>query len=157
MVLSLTCRGICSCIVVKKLKTPLFVPHDKYQTHHDRPGVRQAPEGSGEQGKMEKTGCKIICGALTTLVVKGLMMMMMMMINQGYTVSFWTVSAQHRHRCALTEALHVIRCVRNLYWCRLLFLSLMIHPVSVQLTNNAYVGKDNWLFQFLLNRQDAGE
>ena len=28
----------------------------------DRPGVRQVPEGSWEQGKMEKTGCKIICG-----------------------------------------------------------------------------------------------
>ena len=28
---------------------------------------------------MEKTGCKVICGAPTTLVVKGLMMMMMMM------------------------------------------------------------------------------
>ena len=27
--------------------------------------------------KMEKTGCKIICGAPTTLAVKGLMMMMM--------------------------------------------------------------------------------
>ena len=46
----------------------------------DRPGVRQVPEGSGEQGKMEKTGCKIICGAPTTLAVKGLIMMMMMMI-----------------------------------------------------------------------------
>ena len=34
----------------------------------------------GEQGKMEKTGCKIICGAPTTLAVKGLMMMMMMMM-----------------------------------------------------------------------------
>ena len=43
----------------------------------DRPGVRQVPEGSGEQGKMEKTGCKIICAAPTTLAVKGLMMMMM--------------------------------------------------------------------------------
>ena len=49
----------------------------------DRPGVRQVPEGSGEQGKMErkkerkkKTGCKIICGAPTTLAVKGLMMML---------------------------------------------------------------------------------
>ena len=41
-----------------------------------RPEVRQVPEGSGEQGKMEKTGCKIICGAPTTLAVKGLMMMM---------------------------------------------------------------------------------
>ena len=46
----------------------------------DRPGVRQVQEGSGEQGKMEKTGCEIICGASTTLAVKGLMMMMMMMI-----------------------------------------------------------------------------
>ena len=25
----------------------------------DRPGVRQVPEGSGEQGKMEETGCEI--------------------------------------------------------------------------------------------------
>ena len=42
----------------------------------DRPGVRQVQECSGEQGKMEKTSCKIICGAPTTLAVKGLMMMM---------------------------------------------------------------------------------
>ena len=40
----------------------------------DRPGVRQVQEGCGEQGKMEKTGCKIICGAPKTLAVKGLMM-----------------------------------------------------------------------------------
>ena len=55
----------------------------------DRPGVRQVPEGSGEQGKMEKTGCKIIRGAPTTLAVKGLMMMMMMEAQPGrdrYTV-----------------------------------------------------------------------
>ena len=45
----------------------------------DRPGVRQIPEGSGEQGKIEKAGCKIICGAPTTLTVKGLKMMIMMM------------------------------------------------------------------------------
>ena len=37
----------------------------------DRPGVRQVPEGSGEQGKMEETGCKIICGVPTTPAVKG--------------------------------------------------------------------------------------
>ena len=47
----------------------------------DRPGVRQVPEGSGEQGKKEKTGRKIICGAPTTLAVKGLMMIMMMYKN----------------------------------------------------------------------------
>ena len=46
--------------------------------HHqemDRPGVRQVPEGSGEQTKMEKTCCNIICDAPTTLAVKGLMIM----------------------------------------------------------------------------------
>ena len=48
----------------------------------DRPGIRQVPEGSGEQGKMEKTGCKIICSALTTLAFKGLMMLMMMSVTQ---------------------------------------------------------------------------
>ena len=46
----------------------------------DRPGVRQVPEGSGEQGKMEKTGCEIICGAPTILAVKALMMMVMMVV-----------------------------------------------------------------------------
>ena len=35
------------------------------------PGVRQVPEGSGEQRKMEKTGFEVIHGALTTLAVKG--------------------------------------------------------------------------------------
>ena len=37
----------------------------------DRPGGRQVPEGSGEQGKMEETACEIICGAPTTIAVKG--------------------------------------------------------------------------------------
>ena len=36
----------------------------------NRPGVRQIPEGSGEQGKMEETGCEVTC-ARTTLRVKG--------------------------------------------------------------------------------------
>ena len=46
-------------------------------------GFGKSPKGSGEQGNMEKIGCKIICGASTTLAVKGLMMlMMMMMMNQ---------------------------------------------------------------------------
>ena len=50
----------------------------------DRPGVWQVPEGSGEQGKMEKTGCEIICGAPTTLAVKG----QMMMIFDFYVVEY---------------------------------------------------------------------
>ena len=45
----------------------------------DRPGVRQVPEGSGEQGRMEETGREIICGAPTTLAGRELMLMMMMM------------------------------------------------------------------------------
>ena len=49
----------------------------------DRSVVRQVPEGSGEQGKMEKSGCKIICGAPATLTVKGLMMIMIM-INKNF-------------------------------------------------------------------------
>ena len=44
----------------------------------DRPGFRQVPGGSGKQGKLEKTGCEVICGSPTTLAVKGLMMVMMM-------------------------------------------------------------------------------
>ena len=47
----------------------------------DRPGVRQVPEGNGEQGKMEETGCEIICGAPMNLEVKGSMMMMMNAIS----------------------------------------------------------------------------
>ena len=37
----------------------------------DRPEVRQVPEGSGEQGKVEETGCEIICDASKSLAVKG--------------------------------------------------------------------------------------
>ena len=36
----------------------------------DRPGVRQVPEGSGEQGKMEEVVGEIVCGAPATLAVK---------------------------------------------------------------------------------------
>ena len=39
----------------------------------DRPGVRQVPEGSGEQRKLEETGYEIICGAPMTLAIKGYM------------------------------------------------------------------------------------
>ena len=60
----------------------------------DRPGVRQVPEGGGEQGKMEKTGCEIICGAPTTLPVKGLMMMKMCRSA--------SVSVQYTTRCLCT-------------------------------------------------------
>ena len=58
----------------------------------DRPGVRQVPEGSGEQGKMEDTGCEIICGVPTTVAVKGQMMMIMC----------WSVSSFVRWGVSLT-------------------------------------------------------
>ena len=37
----------------------------------DGSGVRQVPEGSGEQGKMEETGSETICGAPMTLAAEG--------------------------------------------------------------------------------------
>ena len=54
----------------------------KTTSGNGQPGVRQVPDGSGEQGKMEKTGCKIICGGPTTLAVKELMMMMILIWKQ---------------------------------------------------------------------------
>ena len=36
----------------------------------DRPGVRQVLDGGGEQRKMEETGCEIICGTPTTLLLR---------------------------------------------------------------------------------------
>ena len=58
----------------------------------DRPGVWQVPEGNGEQGKIEKIGCKIICGAPTTLAVKKLMMMMMMMMLEVFVEMWYCVN-----------------------------------------------------------------
>ena len=37
----------------------------------DTPGISQVTNSSGEQGKMEETGCEIICGAPTTFAVEG--------------------------------------------------------------------------------------
>ena len=37
----------------------------------DSTGVRQVPQGNGEQRKMEETGCEVTCGAPTTPTVKG--------------------------------------------------------------------------------------
>ena len=38
---------------------------------HQTTDVHQVPEGSGEQRKMEETGCEVICGAPTIPTVKG--------------------------------------------------------------------------------------
>ena len=66
---------------------------NQHQQIMDRLGVRQVPEGNGKQGKMEKTGYKIICGAPTALAVKGLMMMMTSLV-------LWSCSSPHSdHLC----------------------------------------------------------
>ena len=44
--------------------------------------ISASPKGQWRTGKNGKTGCKIICGAPTTLAVKGLMMMMMVEITE---------------------------------------------------------------------------
>ena len=37
----------------------------------DRPGVCHILDGSGEQRRMEETGCEVICGAPKTSAIKG--------------------------------------------------------------------------------------
>ena len=59
----------------------------------DRLAVRQVPKGTGEQRKMEETGCEVICGAPTTLAVKGLIMMMM----SGYLTATFSVNNNVNH------------------------------------------------------------
>ena len=100
----------------------------------DRPGVRQVPEGSGEQGKMEKTGCKIICDAPTTLAVKGLMM------NDA---SFPALSILTRHwTCSVVT--DGSQCFSFL----LLFFHISLHT---------YVHKTGTLLLFLTNRHERSE
>ena len=73
----------------------------------DRPGVRQVPEGSEELGKMEEAGCEVICGAPTTLAVKGYMMMMMM------PTSFYSVHMSISVFMALSTVFHFINAPDN--------------------------------------------
>ena len=64
----------------REKKTRLTGRGGKTTSGNGQAGVRQVAEGGGEQGKMEKTGFKIICGVPMTLMVKGLMMMVMMIM-----------------------------------------------------------------------------
>ena len=54
----------------------------------DRPEVRQVPEDSGEQRTMEETGCEVICGAPTTLAVKGQVKMKVKVKAGSFTSKF---------------------------------------------------------------------
>ena len=75
----------------------------------DRPGVRQVPEGSGEQ---EKTGCKIICGAPTTLAVKGLMMMMMKTVTCRRSIFFFFFYHFNEQNYRKANRVHTNECCR---------------------------------------------
>ena len=52
--------------------------HGKTTSGNEQAWSSPSPRGQWRTGKMEETGCEIIRGAPTTLVVKGLMMMLMM-------------------------------------------------------------------------------
>ena len=62
----------------------------------DRPGVRQVTEGSGEKGKMEETGCEIICGAPTTLAVKGEMRLEREIGSKALDIFLWELEHQQQ-------------------------------------------------------------
>ena len=74
----------------------------------DRPEVRKIAESNGEQRKMEKTGCEIICGAPTTLAVKGLMMMipraLLLMLKVLFGISMQSFSVLLGYSLASCEA-----------------------------------------------------
>ena len=66
-----------------------------------------SPRGQWRTGEMEKIGCKIICGAPTTLKVKGLMMkmMLMMMMMNGLSIlnGVFTSDCAAEAYCELTS------------------------------------------------------
>ena len=49
----------------------------------NRPGVCQLPEGSGEQRKIEETGCDVICGAPKKPCSEGIGKLKVKVIKQG--------------------------------------------------------------------------
>ena len=64
----------------------------------------KVPEGSGEQGKMEKTGYEIMCGAPTTLTLKGETIMMMMRSKHPMVVMVVKVIVpKPKHPIAITS------------------------------------------------------
>ena len=93
----------------------------------DRPGVRQVLEGSGEQERMEKTGCKIICDAPSTLAVKGLMMIMMIGDAVVVSVERERERLARVHECT-SMCLCVPACVR-LCVCVCIFVCVWCTPV----------------------------
>ena len=80
-------------------------------------GVHQVQGGSGEQGKMEETGCEIICGAPTTLAVKGQMrrersvhLSALGCVWLTVSVPFWVLSAFLSGSFCLSQCLCICTC-----------------------------------------------
>ena len=69
---------------------------DNIREWTDRLGVRQVPEGSGEQRKLEETGCEVICGASATLAVKGQVKQVGCTENQSNCTNVNTMGRMHR-------------------------------------------------------------
>ena len=86
-------------------------------------------------GKNEKTGCEIICGAPTTLAVKGLMMMMMIVFRL-VVPRLWTLP------CACVTALMSEKtcCHAPFSAC-----ALRVSVMSVVNTVTGTAGTGNWL------------
>ena len=70
----------------------------------DRHGVRQVPEGSGEQIKMQETGCEVICCAPTTPMVKG-WAKMKVKANKRPLLLVWENTTDSKPAAPLTSAL----------------------------------------------------
>ena len=101
----------------------------------DRPGLRQVPEGNGEQGKIEKTGCKIICGAPATLAVKRLMMRMIMSQSTWQRDEKMRNLMWHLPPPPPTQYTSFCFCILCVFAVRFLFLSDSFLPLLVRTTD----------------------
>ena len=66
-------KSSCNAQLKRGGKKTMYTDEDVGRQHQgvNRPGVHQVQEGGEEEGKMEETGYGIICGAPTTIAVKG--------------------------------------------------------------------------------------
>ena len=72
-----------------------------------------SPRGQWRTGKVEKTGCKIICGAPTTLAVKGLMMTMKQQARSRQETVFSFAAV------VIHFLIHIFVVVNEALWCSL--------------------------------------
>ena len=93
--------------------------------------LSKSQRGVENREKMEKTGCKIICCAPTTLAVKGLMMMMMNVHCLPAYVMCWSVSVfvcPYDVCVSVSEAVSIRLPVSRHVMCQCVFLKLKLSP-----------------------------